>query len=264
MSTIVKHNSPQWRSKSSQLPVQTECTPDDCELRQRPGWKQWHGRRRRERGEEDRAEAVRERVKEWKEVAGGGKETRTKGLGYFRVAPPLKMFTGLLRVKWVANAVTSMQTTSKHNSLIHCIVLEPFHAAAFVTVQSAGSNQVMKLAHVPRGSNRRATESPRPPVRLFRWPGPREQGTESRGPGGVTGHQKFCSYNAASICIHQPGAQVEPNFPQEGSHRRATRALPSPLASTESVHGPLRFSLPILNSTGHGKKTCPRLVTSFV
>ncbi|KOX74067.1 hypothetical protein WN51_14147 [Melipona quadrifasciata] len=46
-----------------------------------------------------------------------------------------------LRETWVTNAVTSMQTTSKHNSLIHCIVLEPFHAAAFVMVQSAGSNQ---------------------------------------------------------------------------------------------------------------------------
>ena len=100
----------------------------------------------------------RERVKERKEVAGVvGKETRTKGLGTFEWPPSLKMFTGLLRVKWVTNAVTSMQTASKHNSLIHCIVLEPFHAAAFVMVQSAGSNQVMKLAHVdcvPRGSDR--------------------------------------------------------------------------------------------------------------
>lgn len=30
----------------------------------------------------------------------------------------LKMFTSLLRIKWVANALTSMQTLSKHNSLI--------------------------------------------------------------------------------------------------------------------------------------------------
>lgn len=43
--------------------------------------------------------------------------------------PPLKMFTGLLRVKWVANAVTSMQTTSKHNSLIQCIAQGAFHVA---------------------------------------------------------------------------------------------------------------------------------------
>lgn len=89
-------------------------------------------------------------------MAGGAKGTRTKGL-VLSSGPSLKMFTGLLCVKWVANAVTSMQTTSKHNSLIHCIVLEPFHAGALVTGQSTGSNQVMKLAHVnyvPRGTNR--------------------------------------------------------------------------------------------------------------
>lgn len=32
--------------------------------------------------------------------------------------PQLKMFTRLLRIKWVANALTSMQTLSKHNSLM--------------------------------------------------------------------------------------------------------------------------------------------------
>lgn len=81
--------------------------------------------------------------RKWPEVQ---RKHRQRG-SYFRVAHPLKMFTGLLRVKWAANAVTSMQTTSKHNSLIHCIVVELLRAGAFVTVQSAGSNQVMKQVH---------------------------------------------------------------------------------------------------------------------
>lgn len=64
------------------------------------------------------AGAEKERVKKWKEVAGGAKGNADKG-NVRRVVSLLKMFTGLLRVKWVASAVTSMQTTSKHNSLIH-------------------------------------------------------------------------------------------------------------------------------------------------
>lgn len=54
------------------------------------------------------------------EESGNGKGDADKR--YFLVLSSgpslLKMFTGLLRVKWAANAVTSMQTTTKHNSLI--------------------------------------------------------------------------------------------------------------------------------------------------
>lgn len=51
--------------------------------------------------------------------------------------------------------------------------------------------------------------------------------------------------------------QEEPNFQQEGSHWRASRgSQPTTLASTESVHGSLRFSLPILVSTGSGGLGC--------
>lgn len=80
--------------------------------------------------------------KEGVQESGSGKGDK----GYFLVlssGPPLpKMFTGLYCVKWVANAVTSMQTTSKHNSLIRS------GHTAFVTAQSAGSNQVTKLEYV--------------------------------------------------------------------------------------------------------------------